>query len=155
MGEMAGYQELIDFLVEAKQNSYASDRKADSTSKAGESVFNYNNDGIYTYNDTYWGNEKFIGQEMILQEGKSFWGMNYYGTLLTDTIPEEFSRFLKTALSLVSRDNPFRGPTTLVRGDFSYYSSWIGNIEQFRGEEYITFDNTRIYELFFHGGIIS
>ena len=146
---------LLDFLVEAKRQTYASGRNPEEGSRTDELTFTYEDGGNYTYHDGYIGAEKFIGQEVILVQTKTIWGMNYYGAMLVDAIPEEFSSFLKTALSLISKDNPFRGPTTLVRGDFSYHSSWIGNLEQFRGEEYITFDNTRIYELFFHGGTIS
>ncbi|MBN2508656.1 MAG: hypothetical protein JXB03_00210 [Spirochaetales bacterium] len=146
---------LLDFLVEAKHQTYASGRKPDQGSRVDELTFTYENDGSYTYHDGYIGSERFIGQEVILLQTKTIWGMNYYGSMLVDAIPEEFSHFLKTALSLVSRDNPFRGPNTLERGDFSYHSSWTGNLEQFRGEEYITFDKARIYELFFHGGVIS
>ena len=149
------FEDLLDFLVEAKKSTYASGRSPEEGSRTDELTFTYENEGTYTYHDGYLGSEKFIGQEVILQQTKTIWGMNYYGAILVDAIPEDFSGFLKTALSLVSRDNPFRGPNTLTRGDFSYHSSWIGNIEQFRGEEYITFDNTRIYELFFHGGIIA
>ena len=89
-----------------------------------------------------------------LKDERSFWGMNYAGKLLTNDIPRGFSDFLSEALSRVSEDAPYRGPKSFRKSDFEYQCLWNGEVDSFKGEEFISYKGTPIFKLDFHGGTI-
>lgn len=78
--------------------------------------------------------------------------MNYIGRVLD----ERFSgKFLKEALSLVNKDNPYRGPIIHQNGQYKYHCMINGEFKWFQGHEEIYFDNIKVYECYFHGGLIK
>ena len=78
--------------------------------------------------------------------------MNYTGRI----IGEGFSgNFLKEALSLVPKENPYRGPMVYQNGQYKYHCIVNGEFKWFQGYEEIYFDDTKVYECFFHGGTIK
>ncbi len=145
--------DLISFLIKAKKNCYASGMIPVSSTRKSSKDLHYS-DGNFRYLDSFFGQEHFIGQEIVWQGDRPSWGMNYYGCLLEDAIPEDFPEFLGKALSHIDEQNPYRGINGFSEGDFNYYCTWTGSFEQVRGEEYVIFDDARIYELYFHGGTL-
>ena len=144
---------ILPFLVKAKKNCWAAGVIPVSSTRKNSKDLHFA-EGEFKYLDSYFGSERFLGQEVVWMGKQEIWGMNYYGGLLEDAIPEGFPEFLQKALSQVEEQNPYRGRDGYKDGDFSYHCSWTGSFEQFRGEEYVTFDGSRIYELFFHGGTL-
>ena len=144
-----------DFLVEAKINTYAGGGTLSDSSRPNSKDMHYSK-GKYQYIDTYLGGINFIGEEAVYYEEKAVWGMNYYGEMLKgEGVPPGFSKCLKSALRAVPKEAPYRGPKIYDDGDFQYRCRWYGSVESFHGEEYISYKNTDIYKLRFHGGIIS
>ena len=142
---------FIDFLIRAKRDTYASGRGPDSSSRPSSHDLSYA-EGDLKYIDTYLGGFHFIGEEAVWLGSTPLWGMNYYGKMLSDLIPEGFSPFLKSSLMQVTDGAPFRGPSEFIEGDFEYHCSWNGNLYLFEGEETILLRKTAIYNLVFHGG---
>lgn len=69
---------------------------------------------------------------------------------------ERFSgSFLKEALSLVTEDNPYRGPIIYQNGQYKYHCIIKGEFKWFQGYEEIYFDDIKVYECYFHGGSIK
>ena len=145
--------EIVPFLQRAKRSTYAAGIESTQSSRPGSHDLPYQ-EGEYLYIDTYLGGHRFIGEEAVWREGKPLWGMNYYGWMLVDIIPEGFSPFLKDALFQVPQDAPYRGPADFASGRFSYSCRWEGNLDSFTGNEWIEFDRVKIYALNFHGGAI-
>lgn len=143
-----------EFLVEAKLNSYSGKSKRVTPSKPNSDDFTFKKYDYY-YLDSHIGKQKFIGQEIIWKDEKSFWGMNYVGKMLNNDIPNGFSTFLTDALSKVSVSNPYRGPKSYRMGDFEYQCSWTGEVDSFKGEEFITYKGTPVFKLDFHGGTLG
>lgn len=147
---------INEFLVKAKINTYASsgeggERKLEDGSK--ELVYE---EGEWRYRDRYFGSNRFIGEEIVWQNGKVIWAMNYYGGTTTDGISEkEIYEFLKKALRQVEKDRPFRGPLELVEGDWAYYDESEGMIDGFEGREKILYQKEPVYELKYHGGVVE
>ena len=58
------------------------------------------------YHDTYFGNTKFIGEEVVYIENNIVkWGMNYYGVTFDEHLSEEiFNNVLRPALMKVGED---------------------------------------------------
>jgi hypothetical protein len=143
--------DFVPFLIKAKQATYASGRAPDASSRPNSHDLHFD-EGDYRYIDTYLGGFHFIGEEAVWQKGIPVWGMNYYGKMLVDAIPDGFGEFLKAALLHVPSDIPYRGPEEYNEGDFSYRCRVNGKLERFIGEEEISFKGKPIYWLAFHGG---
>ena len=146
-------EQLSDFLSKANKHTYAADGiKTESTRLASED-FDFK-EGDLTYHDTYFGSDKFIGEEIVWKNEKMIWGMNYYGKVLSAVVSgEEIYEFLKKALSQVEDAMPFRGPKAFDEENFHYRNSNSGSVEEFHGIEMILYQESRIYELQYHGGI--
>lgn len=149
-------RELVQFLLDAKKSTYAG-AKGDGKTIVddGGIEFNYRDD-IYIYRDRYFGSDPFAGEEVVFSSDKAVWIMNYRGHIIDKTINErEVYGFLKQSLMAVSEDAPFRGPAQFMVGDYKYTSEFKGDPDSFVGSESIYHKNTKVYELFFHGGIIG
>jgi len=144
---------FTQFLIKAKQNTYAGSSGFVKSSRTTSKDLAYKEKN-FTYLDTYLGDLDFIGEEAVWYEEKPVWGMNYVGRMLTETIPNGFSSFLKEALMQVPEEMPFRGPEEYLNGDFRYACLVEGDLFWFRGKEYICYKSERIYQLYFHGGMI-
>jgi len=147
---------LNNFLVLAKRATYATsgeggERKlADGTK---ELIFKK---GSYKYRDRYFGSNPFIGQEIIFYNRKPIWGMNYSGRIINNAIDtHEIYSFLKKALQKVTKSNPYRGPKTFSSGQWRYSCDVSGTVNNFSGCETIYCRRKKVYELFFHGGMID
>jgi hypothetical protein len=157
-------QQLADFLIEAKKQTYASGDEAKTTSsREGSNDYHYESklgDERIAYHDTYFGGVKFMGEEVVyLGEGAPKWGMNYRGeTLRLDMSEAAMDAVLRPALSMVGEDKdiiPVRGPKYLEKDGFIYEFNIEGNLESFHGEEKLTKDGELIYRNVCDGGIIE
>ena len=151
---------FLPFLLRAKRATYASSDDADQlagaqqpSSRPASHDLGYR-EGDLLYLDTYLGGFSFAGEEAVWLMGAPLWSMNYYGTLLIESVPEDFGHFLKRALREPPSEAPFRGPAHFEEGRYRYDCQWEGSIDFFRGEETISLDGKAIYTLYFHGGAI-
>jgi len=147
---------LNNFLVKAKINTYAADGEAgEKIYKDGcqELVFEDNN---FKYRDRYYGFNPFIGEEVVQQDGKAVWVMNYCGRILSDKIDrKELYSFLRKAMRQVRADRPFRGPAEFIKDDYKYTDKSNGDINNFTGTELIYYQGNKAYELYYHGSTIN
>lgn len=142
---------LLDFLIKAKQATYAG-KGAETVSSRLRSHDLIYQDGDYMYYDTYLGTGKFAGEEALWIKDVPYWSMNYIGRV----VGENFSGdFLKEALLLVPEDKPFRGPANYTNGDHTYHCDVDGSFEWFQGREVILYKGENIYECVFHGGLVE
>lgn len=143
-------QNLRDFLVRAKTDTYVTGNNQAASSRLNSHDFRYaENDFLYM--DTYLGGEKFIGEECVWIKNTPVWGMNYCGQTLSENFNPDF---LKESLSLVTSSMPFRGPELYRKGDFAYHCQVQGNFEFFTGEEQIYCRQEKVYICNFHGGAL-
>lgn len=151
---MGDLSRLKSFIIEAKKNTYAPGAKKEDASRPNSKDYAYKKFN-YFYLDSHIGDKNFIGEELIWENEKPCWGMNYKGQLLIDEAPYGFNKFLKCALEQVSTDSPFRGPKYFENGNFTYKCMWEGDLNFFDGVESISHGGTEIYKLHFHGGKIK
>ena len=143
-------EEIIKFRLEANVNTYAAFMNEVDSTRLDSHDFRYEN-GIYTYHDTYVGGEQFAGEEAVWKNGKAVYAMNYLGRILD----ERFSgNFLKEALRKADVKMPYRGPEYYQSGEYIYRCSVNGDFSWFQGYEEIYCNNTKVYECFFHGGLM-
>ncbi len=152
-------QELINFLIKAKKQTYANEniKKSEST-RLGSNDYEYSDENL-TYHDSYFGGTNFMGEEVIYEKKEiPIWGMNYYGVTLDNSLSEEaMDKALRPALMKVGEDDliPVRGPKEYINGEYKYTFNCVGDINYFEGEETIYKNNIKIYNLKCHGGIIK
>ncbi len=145
--------ELKEFLVKAKLSTYAgSGEGAERILKSGAKELTYEK-GSFKYADRYFGFNPFAGEEVVLQNEKVIWAMNYYGRVISREVgAKEVYAFLKQALRLVEEDKPFRGPERFRKDNFEYLNEINGVINEFSGIERIIHKGNEVYMLFYHGG---
>ena len=142
---------LVEFRLEASVNTYAAYMNETDSTRLDSHDFKYSN-GPYTYHDTYVGGEQFAGEEVIWYEGKSQYAMNYAGRVLNQNFSGDF---LKEALRQADKKMPFRGPGHYQSGQYIYKCNVVGDFTWFQGYEEIYCDNVKVYECYFHGGIMK
>lgn len=152
-------KEFLDFLVKAKKGTYANgDVSKSSSSRLLSKDYHYE-DGNFTYHDTYFGGVKFMGEEVVYYNDNIFWGMNYYGITLDDSLDfQVIDKVLRVALMKVGEDKsviPVRGCKEFVNEDYTYTFNVDGDMENFVGVEQVYKDDKLIYELKCYGGIIE
>lgn len=144
---------LNKFFVKAKIATYASEGEANErVLKDGCKELTFQ-DGEFKYCDRYYGFNPFTGKEIIWQNDKIVWSMNYFGRISSDVVSEkEVYKFFQSAMRKVKEDRPFRGPNNFKSDDFEYIDESTGNINDFTGTEKILFKGQEIYRLNYHGG---
>ncbi len=145
--------EFINFLLESKRNGYASAGERDETKLEDGGKRLIYRSGEFLYKDIYYGNDPFIGEELVFKNGVAIWGMNYYGLVLDPSVRAgEVYHFLQQAMRQVGAKRPFRGPDNLRDGDWEYRDASQGDLDCFNGEENIFFQGRLVYRLTYHGG---
>lgn len=144
-------EETIQFLLRAKKSTYAGYGAETEPSRIASHDLQYVEDDFYYY-DTYLGSESFSGEEAVWLRQIPLWCMNYSGRV----IGKHFSGdFLKEALSHVPSNAPYRGPAIYQNGDYSYHCKVDGEFIWYQGYEEIFYLDEKIYECYFHGGIVK
>ncbi len=141
---------LIDFRLEANINTYAASMNETTSTRLDSHDFRYSN-GPFSYHDTYVGGDQFAGEEAIWKDGKAVYAMNYLGRVLG----EQFNgNFLKEALRLADKSMPYRGQEYFQSGEYLYKCKVAGDFTWFQGYEEIYCNEIKVYECYFHGGLI-
>jgi transcriptional regulator with XRE-family HTH domain len=141
---------LIDFRLEANRNTYAGYADGCSASRLQSHDHSYENVD-YLYYDTYLGGEKFSGEEAIWKEGQAIYAMNYFGRVLDERFSGDF---LKEALRAATKEAPYRGPEYYQAGEYIYKTKFIGTMDWFQGYEEIFYKDIKVYECYYHGGVL-
>ena len=146
---------LREFLILAKKDTYASGRLTDKINKDGAKKLIYEASN-FRYSDKYYGHNPFIGNEIVFEDEKIIWGMNYYGFVESLEIsPKDVFDFLKTALKQIKEEEPYRGPRYFKENNFEYFCEPKGTLERFVGFERIDYKEKTVYRGEFHGGIVK
>lgn len=142
---------MISFLLCAKKNTYAATDNQTTSSRINSHDFRYEDNSGYVYYDSYLGGECFAGEEAVWLHNNPVWSMNYAGRITGGNFNGDF---LKEVLMAVPESLPFRGPEIYTKGDYRYHCKVDGEFVWFQGYEEIFYMNEKIYECYFHGGVI-
>jgi hypothetical protein len=144
-------ENLREFLTAARQNTYAaSATPVDNPRLFGSTQLEFQK-GDYFYRDIYFsGDKKFIGQEIVYEDSKLIWGMNYIG----GQIGKLETSFLKESLMKLARTCRLGGTCEYEKREYKYQDQGQGNLEEFSGQEQIFVDDKNIYKLNYQGGLI-
>lgn len=141
---------VLSFLLLAKKSTYAAHGAEATASRPGSHDLTFA-EGDLLYIDTYLGGTHFAGEEAVWKDGTPVWSMNYCGRVFGEGFRGDF---LKNALLRVPENAPFRGPDEYCEDDMTYLCHADGSIDWFQGYEEILLRGERIYECYYHGGMI-
>lgn len=145
-------ENLKDFICNARKNTYASGASPASSPRLLSSKQLEFQKGDYYYRDIYFlGGNKFIGQEIVYQESKPVWGMNYMGSVMGKLE----TSFLKEALLKLADKCNFGGVCEYKKREYKYQDNGQGNLAEFSGSEGVFLNGKSIYKLDYQGGLIS
>jgi hypothetical protein len=149
-------EKLHNFIVSAKAATYVGDGNQSESCREGSHDLLYE-EGDYRYLDSYFGGSEFIGEEVVYYQNEPVWGMNYYGAVLDPQkiTAVEAGAMIKTSLSHMYAEGRFLGGWQHSKGDLVYNDSSKGDLSHFTGYEWIEKDAIKVYELFYHGGLIK
>lgn len=143
--------DFICFLVKAKKKTYAAKKGKTEATRLNSHDYIYKEEDLM-YHDSFVGSEKFSGEEVVYKKENPIFSMNYYGRVINDSFSGDF---LKEALLQASCDHPFRGPLFYTKGHYTYVMKYNGDKDFFLGEEEIYYNDSKVYECLFHGGILK
>ncbi|OIX91969.1 hypothetical protein BFS14_22245 [Serratia fonticola] len=148
--------QLAQFIVAAKKATYASqdDNFSQRPLLPGSKYLTFEKPPFF-YCDTYFGMSNFAGQEVVYYQDIPIWSMCYRGGVISAENTHNIYVFLRKALMSVPLFAPFRGIPFLCEGELQYLNKYVGDIENFSGEEYINQNADLVYRLTYIGGLLS
>lgn len=142
---------LKEFIIDARKNTYAANSTPVANPRLLASKQLEFQKGNYFYRDIYFlGEKKLIGQEIVYQDGKPIWGMNYIG----DVIGKLETNFLKESLFRLTEQCRFGGVCEYEKREYKYEDQGEGSVDKFSGRELISLEGKNVYNLDYQGGII-
>lgn len=152
------HTQLIDFIVKAKQHTYAAEAGQAQRPLLNDSQQLEYRSGDYFYRDIYFGSLFFAGQETVKFKNSVLWSMTYSGGLASANADSELTNsvyaFLRQALLLVNKKTIYRGPKEFESGQYRFQNESTGDLSQFYGREIILLHQQKVYELHYSGGLI-
>lgn len=148
--------QLHTFIIRAKQATYVGGGQKLLPYRLGSHDLQFI-EGDWAYHDSYLGENDFIGEEAVYHKGRVVWAMNYFGRILA---PEKITSaqagaMIKSSLTRMYGEGRFLGGFVHSDGDLTYVDTSEGDIVFFTGREYIRQDKEVVYELVYHGGLVT
>ena len=148
---------LSMFLDKAMKNTYAIDAPHQKSSRMRSWDYKFR-EGPWFFHDSAIGEREFGGQQVIYHDADPVWEMGYHGELrITDVPGEKIYAFLKRALlSRNFKKNFARGPKLFKEPGrkWNYVNKCDGQLEEFKGIEYIYVSGCLAYLMRYQGGLL-
>ncbi len=147
---------LHAFIVRAKAATYVGSGQNLLPYRLGSHDLQFF-DGDWAYHDSYLGESDFIGEEIVYYQRQVVWGMNYFGYILQpDRITSaQAGHVIKVSLTRLYQENRFLGGFEYTVDDLRYVDTNEGDVQLFRGKEWIEREGQIVYELRYHGGLVK
>jgi len=146
---------LHSFIIAAKSASYVGNGAKSLSYRPDSHDLQYQQ-ADFAYLDSYFGGSNFIGQELVYYQKKAIWAMNYHGYLLDSAVTAaDMGRVIQESLSKMYLENRFLGGFEYILENYKYIDSNQGDISRFTGKEWIMFEDKKVYELVYHGGLVK
>lgn len=145
-------KDLKAFIIKANKNGYASGNTGVKEDDGSTTIIY--KQGEWKEHDNFFGGEPYGGREVVFKNGKAYWIMVYYGSVIKGEDLGIVYSFLQKAL-IKPGELPVRGPREFIEGDFRYLNEWSGNLYNFDGTERILRGKTEIYIARYVGGFVD
>lgn len=153
---MVDINKLRKFLIKAKKATYASgdvSKEIKEKDKSRTLIFKQDD---FRYHDNFFGGEPYGGREVVFFQDQPIYMMVYYGYVHENVQDfKDIYKVLRVALLFIPEENPYRGPKEYIDGDYVYTNNFSGEVDNFSGEETITFKGEEIYRAKYIGGLVD
>ncbi len=156
----AWLQELASFIVEANNNTWAVNAPEIEPKRPDYKEPQPYQKGDWELDDSYTGYFRAPGMTTVYYKKRIVWTMQYGGhgqTEGSEYRAKQTFEFLKSALTQVSPELPFRGPKEYIRGSQRYNFTLLeGDItdclwrEEIYEDNYLTFTQTGLAGIVIH-----
>lgn len=143
--------ELKEFIIEARKDGLTGGSiPADYPRLIGSFEINFRRGDFFCQNIFFRRQKNIIGQEIVYQNNRPVWGMNYFGSFTE----KETQEFLKSSLIELLKKCRFGEASEFERKEFKYKDEGEGSLEKFSGKEQIFLNKKPVYQLNYQGGLI-
>jgi len=145
-------RELESFLIVAREHVARGQGRRPSPERPGAVEILYREGGL-TYRDSYFGQNRLLGQEIVRRAGTVVWGMNYLIVIGTLPLPgEELAAFLQRTQLARYRERSLLEPYETRERHLRYVDRNEGDLEQFQGETQVLYRDEVVYHMHYFGG---
>lgn len=151
---MMDSDQLEHFLLAARERSTLGKghRMPPERPGAVEIVFR---EGGLTYRDSYFGQSRLVGQEIVRRAGLVVWAMNYLVVFESPSpAGEELAPFLQRAQLSRYRDRRLLGPYHFEERSLRYEDQTVGKLDLFQGETVVYYQQQPIFRMPYGGGLV-
>lgn len=148
-------QELSQFLYDSNQAGYGTGEQKQWIKESDGSTSIPYQKGDWKSHDNFFGGEPYGGRIIVSYKNKPTWMMVYYGFVVEGIKPDLVYGILRKALLKMPKEAPFRGPKKFEDDDLLYLNNWLGNVENYSGEEQILQGKKVIYKANYMGGLVD
>lgn len=147
-------QELERFIVAARERTALGQGKRLPPERPGAVEIVYRQGGL-SYRDSYFGQSRLLGQEVIRRAGVPVWAMNYRIVVLERSRADEgLAAFLQRAQQARYRDRHLLGSYTFQERDLRYVDQSEGTLDLFQGETVVLHHKEELFRMHYCGGLI-
>lgn len=144
--------QLERFLLAARERTTLGkgNRQPPERPGAVEIVFR---EGGLTYRDSYFGQSRLVGQEVVRRAGIVVWAMSYF--ILIESPAgggEELASFLQRAQLSRYRERRLLGPYHVEERAYRYEDHTTGGLDLFQGETVVTHHQQPVLRMPYLGG---
>ncbi|MEK7665017.1 MAG: DUF5680 domain-containing protein [Patescibacteria group bacterium] len=149
--KLINLESLKEFIAESRKNTLLGGSLLVDTPRLIGSLQIEFQKGDFFYQNIFFKRQKgVIGQEVVYQNNRPVWGMNYFGSFMQ----KEAEEFLEDSLLKLLKECRFGKICEFERKEFKYKDNGEGAIERFLGKEQIFLKGKEIYKLNYQGGLI-
>jgi hypothetical protein len=131
--------ELERFLLAARERTCLGQGHRLPPERSGAVEIVYREGGL-TYRDSYFGQSRLVGQEVVRRAGLVVWAMSYLITIeALPPVGEELAPFLQRAQQARYRERRLLGPYEFTERTMYYEDRNDGGLDLFQGETVVTY----------------
>jgi hypothetical protein len=149
------HHELERFIIVAREHTCLGQGRRLLPERPDATEIVYREGGLI-YRDSYFGQRRLLGQEIVRRAGSVVWGMNYSIVIHDLPIPgEELAGFLQRAQLSRYRERRLLGPHSFHERDLHFEDTNEGDLTQFQGETRVLFREQELFHMIYGGGRVG
>lgn len=146
--------ELERFLLAARERTCLGQGHRLPPERPGAVEVVYREGGL-VYRDSYFGQSRLVGQELVRRAGVVVWGMSYL-IAIEASLPagDELAPFLQRAQLARYHERRLLGPYVVEEHSLRYEDRSEGGLDLFQGETVVRYNGTPIFRMPYCGGLV-
>ncbi len=146
--------ELERFIILAREHTCLGRSRRLPPERPGAVEIVYREEAL-SYRDSYFGQSRLIGQEVVRRAGTVVWGMNYLILIRDLPMPgEELAAFLQRAQLERYRERRLLGPHRFQERNLRYEDRNEGDLAHFQGETLVFYRQEELFRMHYCGGLV-